>query len=139
MSLIPSLITSDRNGRFSLAATCIAWSALCVLSGCVDHSLGRPYSGTTSLLRNGTRPPWYCYGGAPTKTSAFVEGVGYTTALTGVVAANAIGETLILPVDLVTTPSEQLPLPSQLSCGPQPPYPHPPLAQEAPLAAPPSS
>ena len=139
MSLIPSLMAPARIQRIALAATCIAYSVLCLLSGCVDHSLGRPYSGTSSLLKNGARPPWYCYGGAPTKTSAFVEGVGYTTAFTGVVAANAIGETLILPVDLIAKPSEGLPLPQQLSCGPRPPYPHAPLAQDAPLAASPSS
>ena len=139
MSLVRSLIALDRIRRSPLAATCIAWSVLCLLSGCVDHSFGRPYSGTTSLLKSGTQPPWYCYGGAPTKTSAFVERVGYTTALTGVALANALGETLVLPVDLVAEPSEGLPLPPQQPCGPQPPYPHPPLAQEAPHAAPPSS
>jgi hypothetical protein len=90
------------------------------------------------LLKTGGRPPWYCYGGAPTKTSAFVERVGYTTAFTCVALVNAIGETLILPVDLVEKPGEELPLPTQLSCGPEPPYPHAPHEQEAPLAAPPS-
>jgi hypothetical protein len=139
MSLLRSSIVSDPIRRLTLAATCIAGSLLCVLSGCVDHSFGRPYSGIATLRETGGRPPWFCYGGAPTKTWAFVERVSYTTAFACVAAANAIGETLILPVDLVTTPGEEPPLPPQLSCGPEPPYPHPPVAQEAPLAAPPSS
>jgi hypothetical protein len=138
MSLLRSLIALDRIRRFTLAATCMACSVLCFLSGCIDHSFGRPYSGTASLLRTGGNPPWSCYGGAPTKTSAFVEDVGYSTAFACVVVANAIGETLILPVDLVAKPSEARPLPPQPSCGAQPLHPQPPHEQETPHP-PPSS
>ena len=120
MSLLRSLIALDRIRRLTLSATCMAWPVLCVLSGCIDHSFGRPYSGTASLLRT-EKPPWSCYGAAPTKTSAFVEGLGFGTAFTCVVVANAIGETLVLPVDLVTKPSEGPPLPPQLPCYAQPP------------------
>jgi hypothetical protein len=75
------------------------------------------------LLSTGGTPPWDCYGGAPTKISAFVERLDYTTAFACVVAANAIGETLILPVDLVSKPEEEPPAPQRPSCGPQRPSP----------------
>jgi hypothetical protein len=139
MSLVHLLIALYRDRRLAFAAPWIAWLSLCLLTGCIDHSFGRPYSGTRSLLETGGRPPWYCYGGAPTKTSAFVERVGYTTAFTCVAAANAIGETLILPVDLLENPGDELPLPAQPSCGPEPPYPHPPHEREATFATPPPS
>src|SRR6516162_6169941 len=122
MSLSRSMAALDLTRRFTPVASFVALLAVCLLSGCVDHSFGRPYSGTTSLLKTGARPPWYCYGGAPTTSSAVVERVGYTTAFTCVVVANAVGETLILPVDLFSTPSEGPASPAQLSCGPEPPY-----------------
>jgi len=123
----------DRTPRLTPAATRAACALICLLlSGCIDHSLGRPYSGTASLLKAGAEPPWYCYGGAPTETSALVERMGYTTAFASVFVVNAIGETLILPVDLVEKPRAGLPLPQHPTCGPQPPYPHPPLERDAP-------
>ena len=136
MAGLRSSMASDRSRRFRFVATCIALFS-CLLTSC--HSFGQPYSGTKWLV-NRANQPWCCYDAAPNKISAFVGGVGYTTGVTAVAIASTIGETLILPLDLVAKPEDALP--ARPSCyafwgkpeaapppDEKPPYPQTPPAQ----------
>ena len=105
MAVLRSSMAPDRPRRLRFAATCIALFS-CLLTSC--HSFGQPYSGTKWLV-NRANQPWCCYDAAPNKISAFVGGVGYTTGVTAVAIASTIGETLILPLDLVAKPEDALP------------------------------
>ena len=98
-------MTSDRSRRFRFVATCIglfSWP----LTSC--HSFGKPYSGTKWLVDKADLP-WSCYCAAPNEVSAFVGGVAYTTGVTAIAIGSTIGETLILPLDLVAKPEDALP------------------------------
>jgi hypothetical protein len=128
MALLHSSMAWGRLWRF--AVICAAWSAPCLLSGCVTyHAAGQPYSGTAWWLRNAARP-WCCYDDAPNKPLAFAIGVPYTSIVAFFAAASVLGETLILPTDYFYGVPD-FPLPSEPSCEkfwgkPKPPGPEEP-------------